>query len=386
MIAVLSELFSPMLSLFIFVLGTGFSFTLFGVILTAKHASPLVIGAMTGVFYAGLVLGSIRIEHFITRVGHIRAFAVFSSTLAIMFLIQGLYYSIPAWLVLRFIAGLATAGLYVVIESWLLYKTNPLNRGQILSLYMIIFYAAQSFGQFFLKLGDHHSIFLFTLASMLCSLSIIPIAITKLPSPHYNAPSTLGISVIINKTSTGLLGSLISGMVMGALYGLLPSVLSLKFHDNDMVANFMFILIIGGMLLQYPIGKLSDVIERRLVFIYICIATIIISITMFYFPSGNLIIWYILMALLGGLTFTLYPISIAHACDALESPDLVAGTQSLLLAYSAGAMIGPLVAPLFMILFPKHGLFIYLIVVSIIVIPPFILKKSAKLVGAQKNQ
>lgn len=376
MLPVLAELISPLLSLFIVVLGTGFSFTLFGVILTAKQVSPMIIGAMTGVFYAGLVLGSVRIEHFITRVGHIRAYAVFSSTLAIMFLIQGLYFSVISWLILRFIAGLATAGLYVVIESWLLYKTNPFNRGRILSLYMIIFYAAQSFGQFFLKLTDPQAIFLFALASMLCSLSIIPISMTKLPSPHYSSPSTLSLKVIISKTSTGLLGSLVSGMIMGALYGLLPSVLMLKFHTNHMVANFMFTLIIGGMLLQYPIGKLSDLVQRRLVFILLCLATIIISLVMFYFPRGYLTVWFISMALLGGLTFTLYPISIAHACDSLETPDLVAGTQTLLLSYSAGAMIGPFIAPLFMLFYPKQGLFIFLIAASIIAIVPFIFTKS----------
>lgn len=373
----LSGLFAPLLSLFILVLGTGFSFTLFGVILTVKNASPLIIGAITGIFYAGLVLGSIRVEHFIARVGHIRAYAVFSSTIAITYILQGLYFSVSSWLILRFIAGFVTAGLYVVIESWLLYKTSRTNRGQILSLYMIIFYASQSLGQFFLKLNEPGAILLFAVSSMLCSLSIIPISMTRLPSPTCTTPSTLGMRVLLEKTGTGLLGALVSGMIMGALYGLLPSIFKLKFHDNNLVANFMFTVIIGGMLLQYPIGRISDLFERRRVFIFISMITALATTIMFFLPQGSFIPWYFLLALLGGLTFTLYPISIAHACDALNPEDLIAGTQSLLLAYSLGAMIGPLVAPLFMLFSPEQGFFYYLITITVLVIPPFLFAKSS---------
>lgn len=367
---------APLLSLFIFVLGTGFSFTFFGVILTVKKVSPMIIGAMTAVFYAGLVLGSIRVENFITRVGHIRAYAVFSATLAITYILQGLYFSVYSWLILRFIAGLVTAGLYVVIESWILHKTNRTNRGQLLSMYMIIFYAAQSLGQFFLKLSEPGAILLFAISSMLCSLSIIPISMTRLPSPDCSTPSTLGFKVLFYKTASGLFGSFVSGMVMGAIYGLMPSIFKLKFHDNHLVANFMFTLIIGGMLLQYPIGKVSDLFERRKVFILISALTVIVSVVMLFFPKGNIIPWYIVVALLGGLTFTLYPISIAHACDALNPEDLVAATQSLLLSYSLGAVLGPMIAPLFMLIAPKQGLFYYLIITCLIVIPPFMLYKS----------
>lgn len=149
MIAVVFETFVPLLSLFIFLLGTGFFSTLLALAMTLNHASPVMIGAMTAVYYAGLVLGSFRAERFITRVGHVSAYSVFSSMLAVIYLVHGFLYDVSLWIILRFIAGFAAAGLFVVIESWLLCKSTQTNRGQVLSLYMIAFYAAQSLGQFF---------------------------------------------------------------------------------------------------------------------------------------------------------------------------------------------------------------------------------------------
>ena len=149
MLAVIYETYVPLLSLFIFVLGTGFFSSLLALGMTAHHEPAFLIGLMSSVFYAGLLIGSFRVERFISRVGHIRAYAAFSATLAVLCILHGVFYQVHFWMVLRFCAGIATAGLYVVIESWLLCKSSVANRGQVLALYMVTFYGAQSFGQFF---------------------------------------------------------------------------------------------------------------------------------------------------------------------------------------------------------------------------------------------
>lgn len=377
MLSVLIETAVPLLSLFIFILGMGFFSTLLALKMTLNHASPFIIGAMTGVFYAGLVLGSFRAERFISRVGHIRAYSAFSSVLAVICLLHGLFYNLPLWLLLRFIAGLASAGLFIVIESWLLCKSTEVNRGQILSLYMITFYAAQSFGQFFLNLGDPQTMLLFAIASMMCSLSIIPLSMSHVRSPQYDEPSTLGFRKLLKISASGLLGSMSSGLIMGGIYALLPTFLSDLFHEKSQVANYMFALIFGGMLLQYPVGKLSDIFERRLVLIVLSVAIIIISFALIW-EYQSPIFFFILMMIFGGLTFTLYPISVSHACDSLEPRDIVAGTQGLLLAYSLGAMVGPFIAPLFMHAWGSQGLFIYFISVCGLIIPLFIIRKTQK--------
>ncbi len=377
MLAVLLETFVPLLSLFIFVLGTGFFSTLLALKMTLNHASPLIIGAMTGVYYAGLVLGSFRVERFITRVGHIRAYSAFSSMLAVICLLHGIFYNDWFWLSLRFIAGFASAGLFVVIESWLLCKSSQINRGQILSLYMITFYAAQSLGQFFLNLGDPQTMLLFAVTSMMCSLSIIPLSMSYVSSPQFDEPSTLSLRKLLDKSASGLLGCLSAGLIMGGIYGLMPTYLTDLFHDKAEVAKYMFAVIFGGMLLQYPVGKLSDLFERRLVLIVISIVTIVVAVYLMI-DQSNPWLFFALMMLFGGLTFTMYPISISHACDALDSRDIIAGTQSLLLAYSIGAMLGPFIASFYMHQLGTSGLFIYFSSVCGFIIPLFILRKAQK--------
>ncbi|WP_133127660.1 MFS transporter [Legionella nagasakiensis] len=378
MLLVIAETFAPLLSLFIFILGAGFFSTLLALVMTLNGASTITIGAMTGIFYAGVIFGSFRIERFITRVGHIRAYSVFSSTLAVVCLLHGVFYSIWLWLILRFIAGFVSAGLFVVIESWLLCKSTHNNRGQILALYMITFYGAQSLGQFILNLGDPQTMLLFAVASMTCSLSIIPLSMTYVQSPQYDEPSTLGLKKLLNQSASGLLGCFSSGLIMGGIYGLMPTFLSHLFHSRAEVAKYMFAIIVGGMMLQYPVGKLSDVFERRLMLIIISLATIFISLAVIFINPEITWLFFSLMALVGGLTFTLYPISITQACDALDTADIVAGTQSLLLAYSIGAMIGPFIAPVFMQFFGSYGLFIYFISICAFSIPLFIIRKAQK--------
>lgn len=377
MLTVIFEAFVPLLSLFIFVLGTGFFATLLTLSMTLHHEPPILIGALTSLFYAGLVLGSFRAEKFIIRVGHIRAYATFSATLAVICLLHGIFYHPYWWLILRFIAGLATAGLFVVIESWLLCKSSAVNRGQVLALYMVTFYGAQSVGQFFLNIGDPMHLLLFSIASMMCSLSIIPLAMSHVQTPQIEEPSALRWSKLMKQAASGLLGCFSAGMILSAIQGLMPALFSDLFHNKSQVAQYMFAIIFGGMLLQYPLGRVSDVFERRLVLIIINLMTIVLAMASMTHLQTDWV-FFVLMIVFGGLTFTMYPISISHACDALESKDIIAGTQSLLLAYSVGAVLGPLVAPIFIHIFGINGLFVYYIAICGAVIPLLILRKAQK--------
>ncbi|VEG91629.1 Uncharacterized MFS-type transporter ycaD [Legionella spiritensis] len=372
MLAYIRITFIPLLSLFIFLLGAGFFSTLLALKMTTNHASTMMIGSMTGVFYAGLVLGSLRVDRFILYLGHIRAYVLFSFLLAVTCLLHGIFYNLELWLFLRFVGGFATAGLFVVIESWLLSVSVPENRGQVLSLYMISLYGAQSFGQFFLNIGDPQTRLLFILASILCLLSVIPLYVTWVVPPKYDEPSTLRLGTIMRQSKAGLLGALSSGMIMGSIYGLMPTYLTHISGSKADVAKYMFAIIFGGMLLQYPIGKLSDRMARRLVLMLICLATVTTCLAVMAIHNTASPVFFFLMILLGGLTFTLYPVSVSYACDFLDRRDIVVGTQGLLLAYSIGAMIGPFIAPMFMQALGHTGLFIYFCAVSILVMPFFI--------------
>ncbi|QRN02461.1 MFS transporter [Legionella sp. MW5194] len=366
--------FAPLLSLFIFLLGAGFFSTLLILKMTLAQASTWFMGAVTSVFYIGVVAGSLRTESIILRLGYRYAYGFFALILALCCLLHGFVYEPGLWLILRFIAGFVTAGVFVVIESWLLSVSSICNRGQIMAWYMIAFYSAQSVSQFILCLKNTSPFFLYELAALLSVISISPIAFLTSSIPRLTSSSSIPRIVLLKASIPGLTGALVSGLIMGVIYGLLPVYLSALSGGVSLVATYMFAVIFGGMLLQYPLGKWSDQGDRRQVLMRITILTILtlLCLTGFKGPSGWL---FGFMMLFGGLTFALYPISVSDACDALGPEDIVAATQTLLLAYSVGAMVGPVIASFFMLELGNRGLFIYCIVICAATLPIYARKE-----------
>ena len=354
----LKLLLSPLISLFLFVLGNGLFTTLIILRLHEDQFSSIIIGLMTSFFYVGLVIGSFRAEKFILRVGHIRAFSFFASLIAVVSLAQGIYVSSIFWLLMRLIGGFATAGLFIVIESWLLLLGDAKTRGKILAFYMIALYAAQAMGQFLINLGNPSDLLLFAVVSMLSSLAVIPLSITKIGQPEIAEPASLNFMQLYKISSSGVIGCLCSGLILGAIYGVLPLFLAKSLDSNKLVSFFMSLTIFGGMALQYPIGKLSDKLDRRIVLAVISFLAALISIFS-TLAFHHLWISGVVIFIFGGLTFTLYPASISHACDNLSSEHMISATQGLLLTYSIGATIGPFISPLFMTFLGANGLFIY---------------------------
>jgi MFS family permease len=377
MLKLIRKTLAPLLSLFIFALGSGFFLTLISLTMNFHHESPMLIGAMTGVYYAGLFCGAFRIEPFITRVGHIRAFATFASALAVISLTHGIFYNMPLWLILRFFSGFGTAGIFVVIESWLLCNSTPLTRGRVLSLYMITFYASEALGQLLINLGNPNDWLLYGIATILCSLSVIPLSMSYVAMPQFDEPSTMKLKDLYKKTTSGIFGCFFAGMTLSVTYALFPIFFFNLYGDTSKVSFFMFSLIFGGMALQYPVGKISDIIERRLVVIAVS-CLVILSCFLLFFAIKNYFISLVLIAIFGGLTSTIYPVSISYACDVLDAKDIVAGIQGLLLSYSIGAMVGPFVAPVFMHVFNGKGLFIYFVLISGCIVSVFGWRKTQK--------
>ena len=185
---------SPLLSLFLFILGNGFCSTYMISVQTNINTSPFLIGLMTTGLYAGLVLGAFKIEQLIIRIAHIRSYAAFASAITIFSLLSGLYINIYFWIVLRFLTGVATAGIFIVIESWLLSLATQKTRGQILAVYTIIFYASQALSQLFLQYESSNILFFFAFIAISSSLSILPLTITKASVPNFGTPSILKIT------------------------------------------------------------------------------------------------------------------------------------------------------------------------------------------------
>jgi MFS family permease len=331
-----------MLSLFFLTIGTSILTTLQSVILHRLEVSSLIVGIITAAYYLGFVYAAFSVEKFILRVAHIRAYATFAALLSALMLLQGIFTIPEVWIGIRLLGGVCAAGLLVVIESWMLSKSSAQTRGQVLALYMVVYYGAQTLAQFFLKLGYDPELLLFAVAAMICSVSIVPLATTKTHLPDIAEPSVLSFRALYRKSPSGVFGCIVAGLLIGPIYGLLPIYIAF-YMKTDYVATAMAVCILGGMLGQYPFGRLSDIIDRRLA-IALAFSIVFLTTVVLIFFQLPVYLWFGALFLFGGATFVIYPLSMSHACDVLNTKEMIAATQGLVLGNSLGMVLGPLLA------------------------------------------
>lgn len=363
---VILTIFAPLLSLIIVTLGNGLFTTLVTVRLHLEGQPSWIIGLVSGAYYGGMVLGSFRFERVITRVGYIRAYALIASVLAAVSVLQGILLNPWTDLILRFITGMCIAGSYIVVESWMLARGTTQTRGQILAIYMMAVYASQATGQFLLTLSDPMTIIPFCIVAVLSSLSVIPISLTLAKTPDIHEPSVLNFKKLYQISPAAIVGSFASGLILGAIYGLMPLFIAQENYSVAQVALIMSLVIYGGMAMQYPVGKLSDNFYRPKVLLLIILLATCTAVIILFYARFHINTFMAFAFLFGGFTFTMYPLAVNLACDNVEHKDLIAATQGLLLTYGLGATIGPIVAPLFMKLFSNNGLFTYFIFLGIV--------------------
>ena len=359
------QLITPLTSLVILTIGSALLTTFLALKLQSTGVSSFLIGSLTTAYYAGMVLGAFKLESMILRVGHIRAYSAFASMLAVITILHGFYIDIYFWLALRFVGGIATAGLYIVIESWILGTTTNKNRGSSLALYMIALYVAQAAGQWLLNIGHQDTLVLYCIAGMLASLSVIPLALTKASMPSFSEPETFNVKTMFSISPSGVATCFVSGMVLGSIYGLYPAFIKQIGYSTPEISLIMGLTILGGMIFQYPLGKLSDMTSRRYIISGLALTSSALCAALIVFGQSGLFIMSAMSFLLGGATFCLYPIGISHACDRVSNNQLVSATQTLLLAYGMGATLGPIVAPLFNMAISGYGALIFIVAMTV---------------------
>ncbi|NGX34055.1 MAG: putative MFS-type transporter YcaD [Candidatus Anoxychlamydiales bacterium] len=356
----LNPLIAPLLSLAFVVCSSTPFLTFISLKLQVEGFTETVIGIVQSSFYLGFLIGSLRAEKIIARVGYIRSFVCFSAIFGATVLIQGMYISAILWTIMRIIGGVSIATLYVIIESWILSGSSQKTRGKTLSLYMIALYGSQSLSQMLIDVVNIETITPFLLFGILCYLSIVPISINYSKTPESQSEIMKKSYLEVYKASPlSFWGSLSSGIILGAIYSFLPIFATL---NNIRVSYIMTITIAGGFLLQWPIGYLSDIFDRRKVLITSAILAIIPSILMIFFSNVTYFA-YFLCFLLGGFTFVIYPISISQACDRFDTKYVPFVVGFMAMTYGIGAIIGPFVTSLFMEI-SIYALFIFIAIVS----------------------
>ncbi|WP_163649180.1 MFS transporter [Modicisalibacter sp. 'Wilcox'] len=332
---------APLLGLFILGIGNGFLATLITLRLDAAGASAPTIGWVSSAYFIGLAIGAVLNDRLLLRIGHIRAYAGFASLVAVTVLLAGLWLNPYWWFGLRLIGGWATVGVYLVIESWLLTAADPRVRGRLLAMYMIALYGAGVVGQLLLGAAEGAGIQApFMIVGLLASLSVLPMAVIPRVSPLIEHAEPLPPLRLIRLTPTGVMGCFGSGVAVAAVYSLLPLYLQRSGLAVERIGLMMAVVVLGGMLLQYPIGRWSDRHDRQLVLILIGLACLALSLGVISLATQPVGLAGLLF-LLGGGIFALYPVAVSHAADRAPAGALVRMSQGLLLINALGSVVSP---------------------------------------------
>ena len=334
---------SLFLSITFLAIGYGIMITYIGVYLKQTGVSSFSINLINSAFFLGAIASSIFSQKIISTIGHIRSFASFAALMVIAFLLHSIYLNEFFWGFLRLISGFSFYALLIIVESWLNEKSSNSQRGQILAIYTIIFYLSTALGQLFLTIPKDSEFFVFTVGSVLVLFSLITIAMTKIKEPILKPFEQYSFPKLYSIVPLALTGSFIGGFFVGSFFTMLPLTILHKFVSTTILSIFMSLTLIGGLVSQWPIGKLSDKYGRRKLIAFCGFFTAFVSLLFIIVPELNSY-YYILALLLGVTIFAIYPLSLARANDVLdENKDMVEISRALLFAYGAGSFIAPII-------------------------------------------
>jgi MFS family permease len=313
-----------------------------------------------------LLLSSIVTPRIVQSVGHIRVFAAFASVVSTAVLLIPLWVQPVWWFLMRFVAGLCTSGLFIVCESWLNSASSNKNRGQLLSIYMIITYAAMGLGQFLLNVADSSGFSRFIIVSALLSIAMLPLTLMPSETPSLAGTRSVTLTEIYRSSPLAIVATLASGLAqsaffsMGAVYALMQGL------PLSLVSVMMALPPLALIVSQYPAGLLSDRYDRRSIIMIlsaIAAAIAIISIPASGISSTVLIG---LFTVFGAIALPIYSLVIAHANDHMTKEQMLGASSKLVLLYGTGAMAGPSLAGFFMEYLGSSGFMSYMAVIYVI--------------------
>lgn len=344
-LASLKTLISPLTAFFggtLFVSGAyGLLNSVLAIDLNEAEVPTFYSGLILSMYYVGYIFATVSSYKVINKAGHIRAFSAYVSIMSALVLMHPLWFNVWYWGILRLLEGYCMASAFVCLESWLNTRANNQNRGLIMSLYMITSYLGAASGQLMLNIPDDLGFVLFVIVSILYSIALVPISLTALPSPDVSKHKQMSLISLYKTSPVGVVGCIISGIMVGGVYTLgaiYAQSCGLSLYN---VSLFMFFSILGGMLAQFPIGRLSDKFDRRFVMMWTSGGVFLILPWMHIFISGSIGELIPAALLLGSGTFILYPICVSHVNDQIDDSVRLEASGMLLMLQSIGMIVGP---------------------------------------------
>ena len=373
----------------IIMISHGFQGNLLGIRAVLENFNFIATGTMMSGYFIGYFIGANMIPNLVSKVGHIRVFAAFASMASLSSLVHVVFVDPVVWTLARFLTGFSMIGILIIVESWLNDRATNKTRGKVLSLYMFITFFAFALGNLLLNISSPQNYEPFILISLLFSIALIPILLTKRKPPTFKKTSSIKIKELYKISPFGSFSTFCSGFIFSAMFTMLSVyavTMNLSVFD---ISILLFAVTLSGALFQWPIGSLSDKHDRRLVIIGCCIlASIfaILSISSSGLSFNNLIAeemirfnyfsigtgmektkLFIFIILLSGMTLPLFALNLALVNDYIPKEKFVAAGAGLNIIFGLGAMAGPIICSILMNVLGPNGFFVHLLMFFIII-------------------
>jgi len=368
----------------IIVVSHGFQSNLLGIRSVIENFNFIATGIMMSTYFVGFFIGATVVPRLVTKVGHIRVFAAFASMASLSSLVHVVFVDPYVWIFARFLTGFSMIGIFIIVESWLNDRANNKTRGKVLSLYMLVTYVGMALGNLLLNVSNPRYYEPFILISLLFSIALIPILLTKRKPPKFRKNSAIKIKELFKISPFGTVSMFCTGFIFAPIFSLL-SVYAVTMKLGIFETSLLLVgVMLAGALFQWPIGSLSDKFDRRKIIIGSSLAAIIFSLSAI-FVSGignslpNLFIestvsfnyfsttmdktrLFIFIILLAGVTLPLFSLNLALVNDYIPKEKFVAAGSGLNIIFGLGAMAGPIMCSILMHFLGPNGFFVHLLI------------------------
>ena len=358
----------------------GFQGNLLQVRSVIEDFSFITTGIIMSGYFVGYFVGANMVPNLVSKVGHIRVFAAFASMASLSILIHAVFVNPIVWTLARFITGFSLIGVYIVVESWLNDRATNRNRGGVLSIYMFITFIGLAIGTLLLNFNKPDQYEPFILISLLFSIALVPILLTKRTAPKFKKISFMNIKQLYKISPLGTFSMLCTGLIHSAIFGVgAVYAATLNFTIFE-ISLFLFLITIAGALFQFPIGYFSDKSDRRIVIIVctflaaiFCILSIKSSgssLSNMYLASSvgmDKILFLTFITFYAGFALPMFTLNLAYVNDFIQKEKFVAAGAGLQIIFGIGAMGGPFLASIFMNIYGTNGFFIYLAIFHLLI-------------------
>lgn len=348
-----------LLGMLLLQLGNGLQGTLLGVRGELENFSTFQMSIVMSAYFVGFLGASRLVPELIRRVGHVRVFAALASFISAVFILYPLLVNPWIWAAGRVIIGFCFCGVYITAESWLNNAATNENRGQLLSSYMVVQMAGIVAAQLLLLVGDPGGFELFVLISVLVSISFAPILLSITPTPAFEATKPMSIKELFSTSPLGCVGMFFLGGVFSAQFGMAPVFGTNAGLTLSEISIFVAAFYIGAMVFQFPIGWLSDRMDRRILIVATSAVGFIAAISA-VMVEDIFIVFVVSAFFIGGMSNPLYSLLIAYTNDFLELEDMASASGGLLFLNGLGAISGPIITGHLMTKMGSQGFFIIL--------------------------